>query len=92
MPWFVIYTKSRNEKKVAELLQKNGVEVFCPLVKLKKNWSDRKKIVERLKKGPSYIKQYIKKLPHIEMQDDQGNIQIATKIPQTIYQYLFGNF
>jgi hypothetical protein len=53
---------------------------------------DRKKIVERLKKGPSYIKQYIKKLPHIEMQDDQGNILIATKIPQTIYQYLFGNF
>jgi transcriptional antiterminator RfaH len=46
MPWFVIYTKSRIEKKVAELLQKNGVEVFCPLVKLKKNWSDRKKIVE----------------------------------------------
>ena len=46
MPWFVIYTKSRNEKKVAELLQKNGVESFCPLVKLKKNWSDRKKIVE----------------------------------------------
>ena len=46
MPWFVIYTKSRNEKKVAELLQKNGVETFCPLVKLKKNWSDRKKIVE----------------------------------------------
>jgi hypothetical protein len=53
---------------------------------------DRKKIVERLKKGPSYIKQYIKKLPHIEMQDDQGNILIATKIPQTIYQYLFGDF
>jgi hypothetical protein len=53
---------------------------------------DRKKIVERLKKGPSYIKQYIKKLPHIEMQDDQGNIVIATKIPQTIYQYLFGDF
>ena len=46
MPWFVIYTKSRNEKKVAELLQKNGVETFCPLVKLKKNWSDRTKIVE----------------------------------------------
>ena len=46
MPWFVIYTKSRNEKKIAELLQKNGVESFCPLVKLKKNWSDRKKIVE----------------------------------------------
>ncbi len=46
MPWFVIYTKSRNEKKVAELLQKNEVEAFCPLVKLRKNWSDRTKIVE----------------------------------------------
>lgn len=46
MPWFVIYTKSRNEKKVAELLQKNEVEAFCPLVKLRKNWSDRSKIVE----------------------------------------------
>jgi transcription antitermination factor NusG len=46
MPWFVIYTKSRNEKKVAELLQRNGVEAFCPLIKLRKKWSDRTKIVE----------------------------------------------
>ena len=46
MPWFVIYAKSRNEKKVAELLQRNGVEAFCPLIKLRKKWSDRTKIVE----------------------------------------------
>ncbi len=46
MPWFILYTKSRNEKKVAEILQKRGVEVFCPLVKRTRQWSDRKKIIE----------------------------------------------
>ncbi|MCC5613248.1 UpxY family transcription antiterminator [Nostoc sp. CHAB 5834] len=46
MPWFVIYTKSRSEKLVAENLRKKGIEVYCPLVKVKRKWSDRIKIVE----------------------------------------------
>jgi transcriptional antiterminator RfaH len=46
MPWFVIYTKSRNEKKVAEGLQRMGLEVYCPLVTMIKKWSDRKKKVQ----------------------------------------------
>jgi hypothetical protein len=53
---------------------------------------DREKIVERLKKGPKYIREYIKKLPHIPVQDEQGNVIIATRIPQTIYQFLKGHF
>ena len=53
---------------------------------------EREKIVERLKKGPKYIKDYIKKLPHIKVQNEEGDIKIATRIPQTIYQYLTGNF
>ena len=53
---------------------------------------DREKIVERLKKGPKYIREYIKKLPHIPTQDEQGNVIIATRIPQTIYQFLKGHF
>lgn len=53
---------------------------------------DREKIVERLKKAPKYIKEYIKKLPHIPMQDERGNVVIATKIPQTIHEFLHGNF
>jgi hypothetical protein len=52
----------------------------------------RDKIVEKLKKGPKYMHQYIKKLPHIPMQDERGNVVIATKIPQTVYQFLNGNF
>jgi hypothetical protein len=46
MPWFVIYTKSRNEKKVEKLLIEKGIEAFCPTLIKKKKWSDRIKVVE----------------------------------------------
>jgi transcription antitermination factor NusG len=46
MPWYVIYTKPRNEKKVAERLQQIGVTVYCPMVTMIKQWSDRKKKVQ----------------------------------------------
>lgn len=44
--WFVIYTKSRSEKKVHSRLQEAGVESYCPLNKVLRQWSDRKKLVE----------------------------------------------
>ena len=53
---------------------------------------DREKVVEKLRKGPKYIKDYIKKLPHISVENEKGEVKIATRIPQTIHQYLFGNF
>lgn len=46
MPWYVIYTKPRNEKKVAERLQQIGITVYCPMVTMIKQWSDRKKKVQ----------------------------------------------
>jgi transcriptional antiterminator RfaH len=46
MPWFAIYTRPKNEKKVTEQLTKLGIEVYCPLVIQVKQWSDRKKKVE----------------------------------------------
>ncbi len=46
MPWFVLYTKSRSEKKVADELVKRGIDVFCPLRRMERQWSDRKKWVE----------------------------------------------
>lgn len=46
MPWFVLYTKARNEKLVAEKLRVMGMDVYCPLIKTKRKWSDRTKIVE----------------------------------------------
>jgi transcription antitermination factor NusG len=44
--WFAVYTKPRWEKKVHERLQKAGISSWCPIQKIEKQWSDRKKIVE----------------------------------------------
>lgn len=46
MPWYVLYTKPRQEKKVADSLNAIGVEAYCPLVTVVKQWSDRKKKVQ----------------------------------------------
>jgi transcription antitermination factor NusG len=44
--WFVLYSKPRWEKKVDASLIRKGIESWCPLNKVQKQWSDRKKIVE----------------------------------------------
>ena len=44
--WFAIYTKPRWEKKVDSTLLQKGIDSFCPLHKIERKWSDRKKIVE----------------------------------------------
>jgi transcription antitermination factor NusG len=43
--WHAVYTKPRWEKKVAALLEVKGIEYYCPLNKVIKQWSDRKKVV-----------------------------------------------
>ncbi|MCE2708982.1 MAG: UpxY family transcription antiterminator [Bacteroidota bacterium] len=45
--WYVMYTTSRAEKKVADRLQNEGLEVFLPLVEELRQWSDRKKKVQK---------------------------------------------
>lgn len=44
--WYAAYTKPRNEKKVYSRLAERGIDVFLPLQKKIKQWSDRKKLVE----------------------------------------------
>lgn len=46
MPWYVLYTKPRHEKKTAQRLEDLGVEVYCPVREVVKQWSDRKKKVQ----------------------------------------------
>jgi len=46
MPWYVLYTKPRQEKKVTDTLNAIGIEAYCPLVTVVKQWSDRKKKVQ----------------------------------------------
>ena len=52
--WHVLYTKPRHEIKALERLAQNGFEVYCPMKKTLKQWSDRKKKVSE-PLLPSYI-------------------------------------
>lgn len=44
--WFALYTKPRWEKKSDGILLRKGIESWCPLQKIERQWSDRKKIIE----------------------------------------------
>jgi len=44
--WYALYTKPRWEKKIDTVLVRKGIESWCPLQKIERQWSDRKKIIE----------------------------------------------
>ena len=44
--WFALYTKPRWEKKINAVLIRKGIESWCPVQKVQRQWSDRKKIIE----------------------------------------------
>lgn len=45
--WFVIYTRPQQELKVAEQLSAMGITNYCPTITLLKQYSDRKKKVNK---------------------------------------------
>ncbi len=52
--WYVLYVKSRHEKRVHDLLIEQELESFLPLVETINQWSDRKKIISK-PLFPSYV-------------------------------------
>ncbi|MEM6684288.1 MAG: transcription termination/antitermination NusG family protein, partial [Bacteroidota bacterium] len=52
--WYVLYVRSRCEKKVYESLKEISLESYLPQVKTIQQWSDRKKVVHK-PLFPSYI-------------------------------------
>ena len=56
--WFVLYTKPQQELKIVDELSKIGIRSFCPTIKMIKQYSDRKKKIEK-PLIPSYIMVYI---------------------------------
>ena len=55
--WYAVYTRPRWEKKVASMLQEKGIENYCPINKVTRQWSDRKKVVhEPVFKGYVFVK------------------------------------
>jgi len=43
--WIAVYTKSRHEQIVVNELNKKNIESYCPMLKERRQWSDRKKWV-----------------------------------------------
>ena len=75
--WFAIYVKSRTEKKVSAELEKLGIDYYLPLIKVLKQWSDRKKwVVEPLFK--SYIFVYIEPTQYYDVLNAHNVVRYIT--------------
>jgi transcriptional antiterminator RfaH len=75
--WYAIYTKSRNEKRVSELLTQQGIENYLPLMKKIRIWSDRKKTVE-MPLFSSYIFVNIDEKEYYECLKTQGVVKFVS--------------
>jgi transcription antitermination factor NusG len=75
--WYALYVRSRSEKKVSELLDAKQIENYCPIQRLERNWSDRKKIIlEPLFK--SYVLVRLAPKAHIPVLQTDGVIGFVT--------------
>jgi transcription antitermination factor NusG len=43
--WYAVYTKPFWERKVSFLMDRSEIKNFCPLQKVQRQWSDRKKVI-----------------------------------------------
>jgi transcription antitermination factor NusG len=80
MGWFVLYIFSRKEKKIHEYLTKKGIESFLPLLKVKKQWSDRKKWIEE-----PLFKSYLFVKGSVEV------VEECLKVPGVLYLVKFND-
>ena len=69
--WYVLYTKPRNEKKVTERLSEKGFEMYCPLIRTVRQWSDRKKKVQ-VPMFPGYVFTHVTELERPQVLFDPG--------------------
>jgi len=75
--WYAAYTRSRGEKIAAQLLQDQGIEVYLPLQRKLRQWSDRKKWVE-VPYINSYIFVYTSEKEYYDILNTQGVIRYIT--------------
>jgi transcription antitermination factor NusG len=85
--WFALYTKPRWEKKVTKSLEVKGIVVYCPLNKVVKQWSDRKKIVlEPLFKGYVFVQVSEEERLKVSQTDGVVNFVYWNKKPAVVRQ------
>ena len=64
--WYAVYTHPRAEKLAFSRLEEAGVEAFLPLMKTWRQWSDRKKMIEKpLLSSYLFVKVRKKEFPRV---------------------------
>ena len=75
--WYAIYTNPRAEKQVRDRLLETGIEVFLPLQKTYRIWSDRKKLVE-VPLLSSYVFVKVKPIEYPKVYQTSGVVRFVT--------------
>jgi transcription antitermination factor NusG len=72
--WYVFYTKPRFEKKIHQKLIAKGIESYLPLIKVWRQWSDRKKLIEE-PLFKSYIFAHVNEKGRLEVLQTDGIVR-----------------
>lgn len=72
--WYAVYTRSRAERKLYAYLTQKGVKCFLPMTKVLKQYSDRKKWVQK-PLIPSYIFVQINKREYFDVLNTAGAVR-----------------
>jgi len=75
--WYIIYTASRKEKKIATELSQQNITNFLPLLRTTRQWHDRKKVLY-VAAFPSYVFVYL---------DDSATYRSVLEI-EGVYNYV----
>lgn len=75
--WYAVYTKPRWEKKVAAILTSRDIENYCPLNKVQRQWSDRKKTIEE-PLFKSYVFVQVEEKQHVDVKRVDGVLNFVS--------------
>jgi transcription antitermination factor NusG len=75
--WYALYTSSRHEKRVAQLLNARDVSCYLPLYSTVRQWQDRRKEVE-LPLFPGYVFVQISLRSRLQVLTVPGVVQIVS--------------
>jgi transcription antitermination factor NusG len=78
MKWYVVDTRPRWEKKVHNSLVDKGIECFCPINKVYRQWSDRVKMVEE----PLFPSQVFVKI----CDNDRTSVRMTAGVRNFVYK------
>ncbi|HEY4109075.1 UpxY family transcription antiterminator [Puia sp.] len=74
--WLAVYTRPRWEKKVAKLFNSKNVENYCPLNRVERRWSDRKKVIDEPLIA-SYVFVRAQESEHIMIKETDGVLNLV---------------